>query len=56
MTTEDIAQSIIACAAHYGEQADAMRDYLTQGQERVYNLNNRGPLKLDENGDLDAGI
>ncbi|MFT5573222.1 MAG: hypothetical protein ACI9FR_002155 [Cryomorphaceae bacterium] len=53
---DDVTRSINACAAHYGEQSGAMRDYLTQGQARAHQLSNRGPLKFDKNGDLDAGI
>ena len=29
---KDISSSIEACANHYGEQADAMRSYLLDGQ------------------------
>ncbi len=32
---QDISQSIVACAAHYGEDADAMRDYLIEGEEKL---------------------
>ena len=32
---KDISQSIEACAAHYGDQADAMRQYLIEGQKRA---------------------
>ena len=32
-TTQDITQSIEACASHYGQDADAVRDYLIQGQQ-----------------------
>ena len=28
---QNISKSIEACAAHYGEQAEAMRDYLVAG-------------------------
>ncbi len=53
---QDISKSIEACAAHYGNDADAMRDYLITGQERARSLPNRGPVKFDENGKLDPAI
>ena len=37
----DISKSIDACAARYGEQADAMRDYLIEGQRSALALGNR---------------
>ncbi|NND83509.1 MAG: phytanoyl-CoA dioxygenase [Gammaproteobacteria bacterium] len=52
----DISKSVEACAAHYGEQADAMRDYLIRGQARALEVNPRGPLKFDDDGNLDADI
>lgn len=54
--TFDISKSIDACAAHYGSEADAMRDYLLLGQEKALELNNRGPIVFDENGQLDKKI
>ena len=54
--TQDIRASIEACAAHYGEDADAMRDYLTQGQARALELDNRGPIRFDADGALHADI
>jgi hypothetical protein len=53
---QDISKSIDACAAHYGEDADAMRAYLIEGQIRALALDNRGPIKFDENGRLDRAI
>lgn len=44
---QDITASINACAAHYGEEAEAVRDYLLQGQAKALALPNRGPLKFD---------
>jgi len=54
--TQDITKSIEACAAHYGNDAQAMRDYLIDGQQRALELDNRGPLKFDNNGHLDPAI
>lgn len=44
--------SIEACAAHYGDDASAMRDYLLAGHHRAMTLDNRGPIEFDENGKL----
>ena len=48
----DISESIEACANHYGEQADAMRAYLLEGQAAALALPNRGPLRFTESGAL----
>ena len=48
----DISESIEACANHYGEQADAMRTYLLEGQAAALALPNRGPLRFTESGAL----
>ena len=48
----DISESIEACANHYGEQADAMRSYLLDGQAAALTLPNRGPLRFTESGAL----
>jgi ectoine hydroxylase-related dioxygenase (phytanoyl-CoA dioxygenase family) len=48
----DISESIEACASHYGEQADAMRTYLLEGQAAALALPNRGPLRFSESGAL----
>ena len=53
---KDISASIEACAAHYGDNADAMRQYLIEGQAKAVALPNRGPLTFDEHGQLDKGI
>ncbi len=52
----DISASIDACAAHYGDNADAMRQYLLEGQAKSVALPNRGPLLFNEEGQLDKGI
>ncbi|MGB5324640.1 MAG: phytanoyl-CoA dioxygenase family protein [Pseudomonadales bacterium] len=49
-------KSIEACAAHYGEQRDAMRQYLIEGEQRALAMANRGPLKFGPDGQLDAAI
>ena len=48
----DISESIEACANHYGEQADAMRTYLLEGQAAALALPNRGPLRFTDSGAL----
>lgn len=53
---QDISASIEACAAHYGEDADAVRDYLTQGQTKALALPNRGALRFDEAGNIHPDI
>ena len=45
---KDISLSIEACANHYGEQADAMRSYLQEGQATALALPNRGSLRFTE--------
>ena len=53
---QDISDSIAACAAHYGDDAEAMRSYLTQGERSAYALDNRGPIRFGEEGNLAADI
>jgi len=53
---QDITKSIEACAAHYGEDADSVRDYLIQGQAKALALPNRGPLRFNKNSDLHSDI
>ncbi|BFM14111.1 hypothetical protein R50073_02940 [Maricurvus nonylphenolicus] len=53
---QDTRKSIEACAARYGEQADAMRNYLLEGEKQAYALDNRGPIRFDANGDLAQDI
>lgn len=48
----DISKSIDACAARYGEQAEAMREYLLAGQAAALALDNRGPIEFDASGKL----
>ena len=53
---QDISASIDACAAHYGDDHDAVRAYLTQGQTRALALPNRGPLRFNANGNIHVDI
>jgi ectoine hydroxylase-related dioxygenase (phytanoyl-CoA dioxygenase family) len=54
--TTDISKSIEACAAHYGDAADAMRHYLLQGQATALQMDNRGPLEFAADGSLSSTI
>ncbi|MEP5321066.1 phytanoyl-CoA dioxygenase family protein [Marinobacter alexandrii] len=56
MKQPDYMDSIEACAAHYGENAQAMRTYLLCGHERAMQLDNRGPISFDGAGKLDPKI
>lgn len=53
---QDISRSIDACAAHYGDQADAVKAYLIEGQAKALSLPNRGPLRFDETGSIHSDI
>jgi len=48
----DITRSIKACAEYYGENSNAMESYLIEGEKKALELNNRGPIKFDSNGNL----
>lgn len=52
----DYSKSINACAAHYGEDAEAVARYMFEGQERAYTLNNRGPIRFEDSGALHQEI
>jgi len=52
----DASKSIEACAAYYGDEADAMKAYLINGEKNALALDNRGPIAFDENGDLSSTI
>ncbi|GAA6156286.1 hypothetical protein NBRC116588_17590 [Pyruvatibacter sp. HU-CL02332] len=56
MARPDYTKSINACAAHYGDEADAVRRYMVEGQEKAYALGNRGPIRFNADGSLDPGI
>lgn len=53
---QDIRKSIDACAAHYGDQSEAMRHYLLEGERNALALNNRGPIRFDSEGRLAQDI
>jgi len=48
--------SIDACAAHYGDDADAMRKFLISGHEKAMKMDNRGPIAFDASGALEPSI
>ncbi len=52
----NVIKSIDACAAHYGSDAEAMRRYLIDGQERAQEMDNRGPLIFTSSGALSPEI
>ena len=52
----DASKSIEACAAYYGDEADAMKAYLINGEKNALALGNRGPITFDENGGLSSAI
>ena len=52
----DASKSIEACAAYYGDEADAMKAYLINGEKNALALDNRGPIAFDENGNLSSTI
>ena len=53
---QDISKSIEACAAHYGSDADAMREYLINGQNKALEIDNRGPIVFEADGSLASHI
>ena len=53
---QDISRSIEACAAHYGKDAQAMKQYLEEGQRAALELDNRGPIEFDQHGRLAQSI
>jgi ectoine hydroxylase-related dioxygenase (phytanoyl-CoA dioxygenase family) len=56
MTQRDYSKSIEACAAHYGDEAEAVKTYMIEGQKRAYALPNRGPIRFNEDGSLHRSI
>lgn len=56
MSKFNFSKSIDACASHYGDEAEAVKEYLTEGLRRALALDNRGPIKFDEDGKLDEKI
>ncbi|MEM1154767.1 MAG: phytanoyl-CoA dioxygenase family protein [Pseudomonadota bacterium] len=53
---QDSRKSIDACAAHYGDQADAMRQYLIDGERQALAMDNRGPIRFESDGQLAQDI
>ena len=53
---QDISRSIEACDAHYGDDAEAMKQYLEDGQRAALELDNRGPIEFDQQGRLAQSI
>jgi len=53
---QDVSKSIESCAAFYGDDAQAMKQYLIEGQQRAISLPNRGPIKFDGNGAIHGDI
>lgn len=51
-----LSLSIESCASHYGKDRVAMWRYLTDGHRAALSLKNRGPVKFDVDGNLDAEI
>lgn len=49
---QDSSNSIDACAAHYGDQAGAMRQYLINGERSALGMDNRGPISFQSDGQL----
>lgn len=56
MASRDYSKSIEACAEHYGDEAEAVKAYMYQGQERAYELGNRGPIQFNLDGSLSQDI
>lgn len=56
MPRTDCTKSIEACAAHYGDEAEAVKAYMLEGQARAYALNNRGPVRFNNDGSLHPDI
>lgn len=48
--------SIDACAAHYGKDSEAMRNYLLEGERKALELPNRGTIRFNSQGRLEADI
>ena len=53
---QDTRNSIDACAAHYGDQAEAMRQYLIDGERKALAMDNRGPIRFEADGQLAQDI
>ena len=49
---QDVAEPALTASQHH----DAMRAYLATGKERALGLPNRGPIRYDQDGKIDASI
>ena len=49
-------KSIKACAAYYGPDADAVEEYLLDGEKRALEHGNRGPINFNSDGSLSLDI
>jgi len=56
MTRIDCTKSIEACAAHYGDEAAAVRNYMYTGLQHAQALPNRGPIRFTREGRLATEI
>ena len=56
MFKTDFSKSIEACAAHYGDEAEAVKSYMNEGQQRAVALCNRGQIRFQEDGRLHKDI
>lgn len=56
MAGPDYTKSIKACAAHYGDEAQAVETYMLEGQARAFSLGNRGPIRFNDDGSLHPDI
>ena len=52
----DASKSIEACAAYYGKESEAVKQYLINGEQNALALDNRGPITFDKNGNLSSLI
>ena len=46
MTQHNYNDSIEACAAHYGDEAEAVKTYMQEGLKQALRLPNRGPIQF----------
>ena len=56
IVVQNVSKSIEACAAHYGEDSKAMREYMLNGERLALELNNRGPIIFEQDGSLSTDI
>ena len=56
MTQHNYNDSIEACAAHYGDEAEAVKTYMQEGLKQALRLPNRGPIQFLKNGALHPEI